>query len=383
MTSAESKKRPAVDAESIMCMRWCSDACEMYYDVELNTDDSTTCGIMHEPIHDIKYDALPSTWTLSHPSLLDCVTNPPDGMTVTNDTCVVNCVTLPCKHKFHVSALAVHFALNDMRCPICREGSTDTLCVQKLNIDPLQRNTIMSYVNASAERSRISDMEQDAMEVEFYQHTERLQTVLNAWTLFSRPANLRTFTLHNLNELLSSNLLLLAHVRVFDTTVHMPIQSSIQVNVNRPFTPNITWQTRLLQVPSAGPSDSHGHLQNIPPPPNGHISHHVHRSFRRSLFATLNRMSASDSAFLHFTIDHPLLPHALFTQPRQISAVGSGDVCIDIETPHVDFRLGTINILHSSNAITVTLHTTAIEMVNASIHPFSLSGDTEFILMPR
>ena len=96
-----------------------------------------------------------------------------------------------------------------------------------------------------------------------------------------------------------------------------------------------------------------------------------------------DRMSASDSALLHFTIDHPLLPHALFTQPRQISAVGSGDVCIDIETPHVDFRLGTINILHSSNAITVTLHTTAIEMVNASIHPFSLSGDTEFILMPR
>ena len=41
-----------------------------------------------------------------------------------------------------------------------------------------------------------------------------LQTALHAWTLFSR--HLRTFTLDGLNQLLTSNLLLLAHMRVLD-----------------------------------------------------------------------------------------------------------------------------------------------------------------------
>ena len=40
----------------------------------------------------------------------------------------------PCSHVFHPSALAQHFAYRNMRCPVCREGSDDTLVVTRSDI---------------------------------------------------------------------------------------------------------------------------------------------------------------------------------------------------------------------------------------------------------
>lgn len=40
-----------------------------------------------------------------------------------------NTATLPCGHTFHPSAIALSFLVNDMRCPVCRQGVEDRMNV--------------------------------------------------------------------------------------------------------------------------------------------------------------------------------------------------------------------------------------------------------------
>ena len=64
--------------------------------------DDTLCNIFQmSPCEVTVYD-LPCEWTLKNKKY--------------------NTATLPCSHSFHVSALALHFVLTDMRCPVCRCG---------------------------------------------------------------------------------------------------------------------------------------------------------------------------------------------------------------------------------------------------------------------
>ena len=72
--------------------------CELYAAI----DDSVSCGIMHEPARDVEVEDLPRSW--------------PAGV------CEANCAQLVCGHVFHPAALALHFLVSDMRCPVCRAG---------------------------------------------------------------------------------------------------------------------------------------------------------------------------------------------------------------------------------------------------------------------
>ena len=69
------------------------------------------CCIMHEAMADITLDGLPRHW---------------------NGACGHNAIKLSCGHVFHVSSLMVHYLTNDMRCPVCRQGSTCQLDVRCL-----------------------------------------------------------------------------------------------------------------------------------------------------------------------------------------------------------------------------------------------------------
>jgi len=42
---------------------------------------------------------------------------------------------LPCRHSFHVSVLALHFLVNDMRCPLCREGPGGAMHMSSIPLD--------------------------------------------------------------------------------------------------------------------------------------------------------------------------------------------------------------------------------------------------------
>ena len=96
-------------------MRWNSDYHTTIYHAEFSVNESVICGVMHEPINKISLDALPNSWTVTHD-----LPETPDNLCLL--PCTVNCITLECNHKFHISVVAIHFALNSMRCPVCRLG---------------------------------------------------------------------------------------------------------------------------------------------------------------------------------------------------------------------------------------------------------------------
>jgi len=66
------------------------------------------CAILQTGVDDAQLEGVPAAWSVAGVSY--------------------NSITLPCSHAFHVSALALHFAVSDMRCPVCREGSPARLC---------------------------------------------------------------------------------------------------------------------------------------------------------------------------------------------------------------------------------------------------------------
>lgn len=66
------------------------------------------CGISHDKITEVDTDGLPASLFDSH---------------------VNNALVLPCTHIFHASLLSLHFLVNDMRCPVCRTGSTNKMSI--------------------------------------------------------------------------------------------------------------------------------------------------------------------------------------------------------------------------------------------------------------
>lgn len=89
-------------------------------------DAGYTCGIMHETTNTAEVPDLPCTWPLE----------PSQHQDVKEEA--VNTVQLECGHVFHPVALAFHFLVSDMRCPVCRTGYTeqmDLACVP-LSIRP-------------------------------------------------------------------------------------------------------------------------------------------------------------------------------------------------------------------------------------------------------
>lgn len=83
--------------------------CELF----TSTDDELLCGIMQEPTHTVEIQDLPQTWSVA-PGLAS------------------NCAKTQCGHVFHPTALALHFLVSDMRCPVCRVGSTEKMDIQSI-----------------------------------------------------------------------------------------------------------------------------------------------------------------------------------------------------------------------------------------------------------
>ena len=70
------------------------------------------CNVMHDEVGNVVFDDLPASWEID--------SNPYDT------------ATLECSHIFHISAITLHFAVNGMRCPVCRDGIDgilDTECI--------------------------------------------------------------------------------------------------------------------------------------------------------------------------------------------------------------------------------------------------------------
>ena len=76
-----------------------------------STDDAVLCGIMHEPTRAVTLESLPACWPGAPPA---------------------NSAQLQCGHVFHPAALALHFLVADMRCPVCRDGFTQTMSLDSV-----------------------------------------------------------------------------------------------------------------------------------------------------------------------------------------------------------------------------------------------------------
>ena len=77
--------------------------CELF----ATEDHSVMCAIMHECTASVEVQDLPASWPL------------PDGG--------ANTAQLVCGHVFHPAALALHFLVSDMRCPVCRAGHPERM----------------------------------------------------------------------------------------------------------------------------------------------------------------------------------------------------------------------------------------------------------------
>ena len=84
------------------------------------------CAIMHEPTYLVTIADLPSGWPLQVMS----------HSRVEQHSAVqyvdANTAHLPCGHVFSPSALALHFLVQDMRCPVCRAGSTTRMSISSV-----------------------------------------------------------------------------------------------------------------------------------------------------------------------------------------------------------------------------------------------------------
>ena len=87
---------------------------ELVCDLYSAVDDLDVCGIMHEPTKTVEVEELPGTW--------------PTG------DCACDSARLGCGHVFSAPAIALHFLVSDMRCPMCRAGPTGPMHIESVPV---------------------------------------------------------------------------------------------------------------------------------------------------------------------------------------------------------------------------------------------------------
>ena len=103
-----------------------------------------TCAIMHEPTHSASFDDLPQLWPMH------------DAEDPEKDSAGANTVQLECSHFFYAPALAFHFLIQDMRCPVCRKGSQERMQLQ--SVPASVRDVYAAKVQASHQNSAQEDV---------------------------------------------------------------------------------------------------------------------------------------------------------------------------------------------------------------------------------
>ena len=125
--------------------------------LSMENSPDVLCDIFHIPIADVEVESLPSVWPLISGN--------------------VNCVQLECQHRFHASAIAAHFIAQDMRCPVCREGSSSKLFVPCLPAPVL--NAFEEYDRQLRERTVPEDL--SALQI-----TMHFENLMRDWTILAQ-----------------------------------------------------------------------------------------------------------------------------------------------------------------------------------------------------
>jgi hypothetical protein len=215
------------------------------------------CCIMQEATSSIEFEDLPKAWPV----------DPLQHIGVDFGE-TVNTAKLECGHVFHAVALAFHFAVSDMRCPVCRSGPAELM---NLDCVPIK---IQHMFAAKIERSRLTQIPED----------ESLVTPL-------------------------SGVQVLAHIEL-----------EMRLFGDR----NSIIRTRVVS--------NEQHLQEIERETSSglHASDHqgtlitglqVHRSFQRLIRCVVSRQNSMNSSVgMQFALTHPLVPVSIASEIIPVSA---------------------------------------------------------------
>jgi len=216
-----------------LCVTW-KDAAGCEVPVSLRqTRTGDECAIFQMPVADVDINGLDALWAEA------------------GQTFGVAC--LSCAHVFSAPALALHFATNDMRCPVCRQGHAATLDLSSVSPD------MRPALAAKVAELRAHDDAQESLDLEF--DTEQV---------------------------------------LRDLSLQVEIRWA---NLHSPYGPAGTTRTILGTPVSPAEHDPDAQTQQYT----------THRSFQRIFNSNVRRAQVHDAEF-RFCLMHPLLPFPLRSQ---------------------------------------------------------------------
>ena len=234
-------------------------ACELFY-TEKNCFE---CPIMHEFTNSATIDDIPSTW-------------PVIGQSYTH----ANTARLPCLHVFFAPALALHFLASNMRCPVCRAGSSEIMDIA--SVPEIIRNMYALKLQALHRRA----LEQEMTNIE-PAHISQVLTELEVEMQMYMPTN-------QADQQFSQHHSATARTRIiFDEQHVQQIQNSMLAFATS------NSQTEETDLP----------MTNFT----------MHRSFQRLICCILSRHHGQNlGGMIRFALSHPLLPLTFRSDPMSV-----------------------------------------------------------------
>jgi hypothetical protein len=236
-------------------------ACELFY-TETN---NFMCPIMHESTNSATVDNIPSTW-------------PVIGQNYTH----ANTARLPCSHVFFAPALALHFLASNMRCPVCRAGSSEIMDIAA--VPEIIRNLYASKLQGLHRRTVEEEMT-DIQPAHISQVLTELEVEMQMYMPTNHPEQF--FQHHSAT----------ARTRIiFDEQHVQQIQNSM-----------LAFAT----------SNSQAEETDLPM-----TNFTMHRSFQRLICCILARHHEQNSGgMIRFALSHPLLPLTFRSDPMSVDDV--------------------------------------------------------------
>ena len=283
-TTEEYKKAASRVIAVATCVTWRGDQHEVK--CWLSTSETEKCAIMHEQTCTVDLLGI-SEWLINNMR--------------------VNTCTLPCEHVFHPTALAQHFAYRNMRCPICRAGSDDTMTLTTSELP----EGVKTALGGSIKKMKLEDSEDEDEMVEL-----QYDTAVDVDTVRSM------LSLH-------------AEVRFEDHSV---------ISLSSRLIPTLNTDEPLLFE-----------------------AFEVHRSFQRLLFSNIRRFCTGPGWSVSLSLRHPVLQRPICTVPiAPFHFVAESNVFDMTSETTGSEVLAQTRVDHESNGLAVTINIFA--MKNLCVH---------------
>ena len=260
---------------------------------------------MQELTYLVAIEDLPSGWPWEE--VCSSATDVAEGCT--SPDVDANTIHLPCGHVFSPSALALHFLIQDMRCPICLAGSATRMGISSV---PLSiRHIYAKKIEVLEVPDHTADLEISVADI------MQVVTQIHLQVLISLPRQSRLLRMNSSSTAPTESLI---HSRLLandvDLSAHLRnVQATVRRSVN-------TQGGALSEANAAGapgvPAAPTDELDPSLPGQNDMASFRTHRSFQRIIQALIERQPPS--ATVVFVLQHPLMPLDIRSERMTVGA---------------------------------------------------------------